>query len=65
MHFVIFYIFLYITNIPTHNASKKPAYMTELKFQWFWLVEVVTADGLYCEDSPEKVINPYHKKQGM
>ena len=39
--------------------------MTELKFQRFWLVEVVTADGLYCEDSPEKLINPYQKKQGM
>jgi hypothetical protein len=57
---MVFYIFLYITNTSTHYASKKPAYMTELKFQRFWLVEVVTADGLYCEESPKKVINPYH-----
>jgi len=64
MHFVVFYIFLYITNISTHYASKKPAYMTELKFQRFWLVEVVTADGLYCEDSPEKVINPNYMGAG-
>jgi len=54
MHFVVFYIFLYITNISTHYASNKPAYTTELKFQRFWLVEVVTADGLYCEDSQKK-----------
>lgn len=60
---MVFYIFLYITNILTHYASKKIGYMTELKFQWFWLAEVVTADGLYCEDSPEKIISPYHKKQ--
>lgn len=45
--------FLYITNISTHYASKKPGYMTELK-QRFWLVEVVTADRLYCEDSQKK-----------
>jgi len=25
---MFFYIFLYITNISTHYASKKPAYMT-------------------------------------
>ena len=63
MCFVVFYIFLYITNISTHYASKKPAYMNELKFQRFWLVDV-TEDGLYREDSPEKVINPYHKRRG-
>ena len=56
--------FLYITNISTHYASKKPAYMTELKFQRLWLAEVVTADRLYCEDSPEKVIKPYHTGTG-
>ena len=38
--------------------------MTELKFKRLWLVYFVTADGLYCEDSPENVINPYHMGKG-